>query len=188
VPLFLTETSSVVVNHLESWQTDDGEVVERFLISSSEGMEVTVMAWGATLTGLRLEDGTDVVLGFGSMSGYESELNPYFGATVGRVANRVAGAGFELGGVNFTLAANNGAHSLHGGVKGWDGRVWNSEVVDGGVVFSWLSSDGEEGYPGSVVASVAYTLQGSTLQIRMKGITSEATPVNLAHHSYFNLV
>ena len=100
-----------------------------------------------------------------------------------------------MGGVNYTLAANNGAHSLHGGAKGWDRRVWNSEVVDGGVVFSRLSPDGEEvksqkvtqiqmtraiqGYPGSVVASVAYTLEGSSLQIRMKG---------MAHHSklYFS--
>lgn len=185
--LGLTETSSVVVNHLESWQTEEGDVVERFLISSSQGLEVTVMAWGATLTGLTLEDGTDVVLGFDTMSGYESKQNPYFGATVGRVANRVAEASFELGGVNYTLAANNGAHSLHGGTKGWDRRVWNSEVVDGGVVFSRLSPDGEEGYPGSVVASVAYTLEGSSLQIRMKGTASESTPVNMAHHSYFNL-
>ena len=100
-----------------------------------------------------------------------------------------------MGGVNYTLAANNGAHSLHGGTKGWDRRVWNSEVVDGGVVFSRLSPDGEEvksqkvtqiqmtraiqGYPGSVVGSVAYTLEGSSLQIRMKG---------MAHHSklYFS--
>jgi len=145
------------------------------------------MDWGATLTGLRLEDGTDVVLGFDTLSGYESKDNPYFGATVGRVANRVAGAAFELNGVNFTLAANNGAHSLHGGTKGWDRRVWKSEVVEQGVVFSRLSSDGEEGYPGAVVASVTYTLERSTLHILMKGMASMATPLNMAHHSYFNL-
>ena len=94
-----------------------------------------------------------MVLGFDSLAGYESEDNPYMGATVGRVANRVGGAEFTLAGVQHNLSSNDGEHSLHGGAEGWDRRVWRVETVQGGVVFSLVSGERDQGYPGTVIAT-----------------------------------
>jgi aldose 1-epimerase len=133
----------------------------------------------------------DVVLGFDDLKGYLAG-HPYFGATVGRVANRVAGGKFSLGGKDYTLAVNNGPNSLHGGTKGFDKVVWAAKPIerpDGPAVeFSYTSRDGEEGYPGTLAVVVTYTLtDDNALKIEYKATTDKPTPVNLTNHSYFNL-
>src|SRR5262249_30717916 len=117
---------------------------------------------------------------------------PYFGATVGRVGNRIANAQFELDGKTYKLAANNGAHHLHGGNKGWDKVVWQGEATTTSrgptVKLTYVSKDGEEGYPGTVTATAKYTLTDSDeLDIEMTATTDRTTIVNMVNHSYFNL-
>jgi len=133
----------------------------------------------------------DVVLGFDALAGWESP-HPYFGATVGRVANRIAKGKFTLDGVTYTLATNNGPNHLHGGVRGFDKVVWQASEVqtdDGkGVRFTHVSPAGDEGYPGTLTAAVTYVLTGADeLVLRYEATTDAATPINLTHHSYFNL-
>jgi aldose 1-epimerase len=133
----------------------------------------------------------DIVLGHDHLDGY-LKSSPYFGATVGRVANRIKDARFELEGKTYELAANDGAHTLHGGKKGWDKVVWDAEAIetpDGpSVKLTYVSKDGEEGFPGTVTAITIYTLtHKDELRIEMSATTDKATIVNMAHHSYFNL-
>jgi aldose 1-epimerase len=133
----------------------------------------------------------DVVLGFESPEGYR-QGSPYFGATVGRVANRIRNARFELEGKEYDLAANDGENHLHGGVKGWDKVVWSaspSETPNGpSITFSYVSKDGEEGYPGTVSATVVYFLTNENeFVVEMQATTDRTTIVNMAHHTYWNL-
>jgi aldose 1-epimerase len=133
----------------------------------------------------------DVVLGYDDLAGYLTET-PYFGAIVGRYGNRIARGRFTLDGNSYSLATNNGPNHLHGGIKGFDKVVWAGEPferADGvGVVFSYTSPDGEEGYPGNLAAQVTYTLINSNeLSFDYYAVTDKATPVNLTQHSYFNL-
>jgi aldose 1-epimerase len=169
--------------------------VERYTLRNAHGIELRIISYGATLTELRLPDRTgqlaDVVLGFDRLQEYV-EHSPYFGATIGRVANRIAGASFELAGKRYQLAANNGAHHLHGGKKGWDKVVWRASPVASeqgvAVKLSYTSKDGEEGYPGNVTATTVYTLTDSDeLEIEMSATTDAPTVINMAHHSYWNL-
>src|SRR5262249_50907943 len=155
-----------------------------------------VIAYGATLTELHVADRDgkfdDVVLGFEDLKGY-LDGHPFFGSTVGRVANRVAKGKFTLDGKEYTLAINNKPNSLHGGNKGFDKVVWKAEVLpevtDGvAVKFTYKSPDGEEGYPGTLTATVTYTLtEQNELKLDYTATTDKATPVNLTNHSYFNL-
>ncbi|KAK3920887.1 Galactose mutarotase [Frankliniella fusca] len=121
--------------------------------------------------------------------GYLSAENPYFGATVGRVANRIANASFMLDGKEYKLHANEGNNTtLHGGLRGWDKYVWNASRHVDGVTFSLLSPDGDEGFPGAVLAQVTYRLTvDSRLIINMQAIATKPTPVNMVNHAYFNL-
>jgi aldose 1-epimerase len=176
-------------------KTKEGVAVEIYTLTNRAGMTAKIMTYGATLTELTVPDrnGTlaDVVLGFDTLEPYLAGV-PYFGSTVGRVGNRIAKASFTLNGRTYTLAANNGPNHLHGGVKGFDKVVWKAEVVPakGGqaVKFSYRSPDGEEGYPGTLDASVVYTLTDrNELRLDYTATTDKATPVNLTHHSYFNL-
>ena len=133
----------------------------------------------------------DVVLGFKTIEQYEGE-HPYFGATIGRVGNRIAKGKFKLNGQEYTLATNNGPNHLHGGVKGFDKRVWRSQLVpavDGvAVKFTYVSADTEEGYPGALTATVTYTLTNrNELRLDYTATTDKPTIVNLTNHSYFNL-
>ena len=174
---------------------EDGTEVELYTLTNAHGMTAKVTTYGATLTALTAPDkkGTfaDVVFGFDSLDGYLAKP-PYFGATVGRVANRVARGKFTLDGKEYTLAVNNGPNSLHGGLKGFDKVVWKAEEVPSktgaSVKFSYVSPDGEEGYPGTLNVSVTYTLTNdNALQLDYAATTDKATPVNLTNHSYFNL-
>jgi len=177
-------------------KTKDGTPVELYLLNNTAGMTAKIMTYGATLTELDVPDRAgkreDVVLGFGSVRDYEENSGPYLGATVGRYANRIAGAKFTLDGKEYKLARNNGPNSLHGGQKGFDKVVWKAEpktVADGvAVQFSYTSADGEEGYPGEVKVTVTYTLTNKNeLKIDYTATTTKATPINLTNHSYFNL-
>ncbi|MEI6667673.1 MAG: aldose epimerase family protein [Acidobacteriota bacterium] len=175
--------------------TKDGVAVDVYTLTNANGVVAKVITFGALLTELRVPDRTgalaDVVLGFSTLDRYEG-VHPYFGATVGRVGNRIAKGKFRLGGQEYTLAVNNAPNHLHGGVKGFDKRVWRAlpvPAVDGASVrFSYLSPDGEEGYPGTLAASVTYTLSNrNELRLDYTATTDKATPLNLTHHSYFNL-
>jgi aldose 1-epimerase len=153
------------------------------------------MTYGATLVSLEVPDRegnfADITLGCDSLEGYLS-ASPYFGSTVGRYANRISKGKFTLDGVEYTLAQNNGENHLHGGIQGFDKVIWEAEPVRMeeavGVKFVYLSKDGEEGYPGNLTSTVAYMLTDrDELRISYELETDKATPVNLTHHSYFNL-
>jgi aldose 1-epimerase len=175
-------------------KTPEGTPVELYTLTNGKST-AKVMTYGAILTELHVPDRegqtADVVLGFSDLKGYLAG-HPYFGATVGRFANRVAGGKFRLGGKDYSLAVNNGPNSLHGGTKGFDKVVWSARPVerpDGPAVeFSYKSRDGEEGYPGTLAVVVTYTLtDDGALKIDYKATTDKPTPVNLTNHSYFNL-
>jgi aldose 1-epimerase len=176
-------------------RTPDGTAVEIYTLTNDKGLKARVMTYGATLVSLEVPDRSgkpgDVVLGYDALDGYIKN-NPYFGSTVGRYGNRIAKGRFALDGVFYKLATNNGENHLHGGIKGFDKAVWKAEPMrqDGavGVRFGHLSKDGEEGYPGNLTVTVVYTLTNDdALKISYEAKTDKATPVNLTHHSYFNL-
>jgi aldose 1-epimerase len=174
-------------------KTADGTPVEMFTLTNRNGVQVRAMTFGAIITSIRVPDrhGTfaDVVLGFDSLDPYLDE-HPYFGAVVGRYGNRIARAQFTLGGRTFKLAANNGPHHLHGGIKGFDKFVWRAEPIAPGVgvAFSRTSPAGEEGYPGTLNVRVTYSLTDvNALEIEYQATTDAETPVNLTQHTYFNL-
>ena len=177
--------------------TTDALPVYQYTLTNSSGVLVKLVSRGATLKEWHVPDanGTlaDVVFGFDDVAGYESPANGYFGCIVGRVANRIAGAKFSLDGRTYNLAANDGAHSLHGGATRsldkvvWDGKPFESADGDG-VVFHYTSPDGEEGYPGNLAIQVTYRLtDANELRIDYEAATDRPTPVNLSNHSYFNL-
>jgi len=175
--------------------TKDGQAVDLYTLTNAKGVVAKVMTYGALLTELHVPDRAgqlaDVVLGFKTLQGYEGD-HPYFGATVGRVANRIAKGRFRLGGQEYTRAVNNGPNHLHGGLKGFDKRVWKAQTVSapGGVAvkFTYTSADMEEGYPGALTATVLYTLTNSNeLRLDYTAATDKPTIVNLTNHSYFNL-
>jgi aldose 1-epimerase len=176
-------------------KTGDGVAVELYTLTNAAGMKAKIMTYGAILTELDAPDRdgktADVVLGFDNLKDYLAG-HPYFGATVGRVANRIAKGEFTLDGKKYKLAVNNGPNALHGGKKGFDKVVWKAEpetLPDGAAVkLTYLSKDGEEGYPGNLTVTVVYTLTNSdALRIDYTAKTDKATPVNLTNHTYFNL-
>ena len=180
----------------ETWGTTAaGASVQRFSLTNDNGCILRVIELGATVTELHIRDRSgnlaDIVLGFDSLADYE-ENTPYFGCTTGRVANRIAGASFEIDGTRYQLARNHGQHHLHGGDVGLNRRVWKgapSEHEEGPAVrMTYLSPDGEEGYPGNLAIAVTFALtQRDTFRIDYEATTNKATPVNLTNHSYFNL-
>jgi len=173
----------------------DGQKIDLYILKNPEGMKAALTNYGAILVSLEVPDKNgefaDITLGYDDLKGYLEET-PYFGATVGRYANRIKGAAFTLNGKEYHLAKNNNNNHLHGGIKGFDKRVWNAEPFEkddsAGITFRYLSPDGEEGYPGNLSCAVTYTLtQNNELRIDYEAETDQATPVNLTHHSYFNL-
>ena len=189
-----TGTTAVKV---QNWgHTKAGQPVKLYTLSNSQGVTVKITSYGALLTEFWAPDrnGTsgDIVLGFETIEKYEAG-HPYFGATVGRVGNRIAKGRFSLDGKEYTLAVNNGPNHLHGGLKGFDKVVWESKIVRQtdeavAVEFSYLSADGKEGYPGNLYVTVVYSLNNrNELRIDYRATTDKATPINVTNHSYFNL-
>lgn len=176
-------------------QTGDGRPVDLFTLTNSKGLEIRAINYGGIIVSLRVPDKSgnlgDIVLGYDKVDGYLQ--NPtYFGAIVGRYANRIAHATFTLDGVKYTLAKNDGPNSLHGGLNGFNKQLWEAkEFKNGkgvGVGFSYLSKDGEEGYPGNLKVKVIYTLtDDNQLIVDYEATTDKATPLNLSQHTYFNL-
>jgi aldose 1-epimerase len=174
--------------------TPDGTAVSLCELENGP-LTVKVMTYGAIITEIDTPDRNgklgDIVLGFDSLEGYLG-THPYFGATVGRVANRIARGKFTLDGKEYTLATNNGPNALHGGLKGFDKAVWKAGVKSGpegpSVTMSYRSRDGEEGYPGNLDVRVTFTVTAKQeLKIEYSATTDKATPINLSNHSYFNL-
>lgn len=172
-------------------RTAAGEPVTAFTLKNESGMAVTVLDYGATVQALAVPNGaggfTDVALGYDTVAEYESR-DGYLGATIGRVGNRIGGARFSLGGAEYVLAKNDGENHLHGGVRGFDKRMWSCDAREDRLVFSRLSPDGEEGYPGALQVSVTFTLTAdNALVIAYDALSDKDTLVNLTNHTYFNL-
>ena len=172
----------------------DGAVIKQYTITNRSGMKVSIINYGGTITELITPDKDnnmgDVVLGYNSIEGYRQAGNPYFGALIGRYGNRIAAGKFTLDGKAYTLAANNNGNALHGGLKGFDKVVWTAEKVagDSSLKLTYVSKDGEEGYPGTLNVQVVYTLTNdNAIKIDYTATTDKATPVNLTNHTYFNL-
>ncbi|QOI98177.1 MAG: galactose mutarotase [Flammeovirgaceae bacterium] len=167
--------------------------VKQFTIRNTTGMIVKVLNYGGTITDIIVPDRNgnpgNVVLGFDNLEGYLRSENPYFGCLVGRYANRIANAQFSLNGQTYKLSANNNGHSLHGGEKGFNKVLWNADILsDSSLQLTYLSPDGEEGYPGNVNVKVILTVTSKDeLILDYTATTDKPTPVNLTSHSYFNL-
>jgi aldose 1-epimerase len=176
-------------------KTEDGQQMDLYTLANKNGMKVTVTNFGASVVSIIVPDKdgkiADVVLGYDDVSGYESG-KASIGATVGRYANRIAGGKFALDGKTYTLPLNDGPNTLHGGIKGFNKHVWTAKDVSGAagqaLQLTYLSKDGEEGFPGNLSAKVVFTL-GSTneLKIDYSATTDKDTVINLTNHSYFNL-
>ena len=174
----------------------EGGSVEMFAFANTNGVEVRAISFGATIVSIRTPDRggriDDVVLGFDRLDDYLTRAR-YFGSIVGRYGNRIARGRFTIDGSTFQLTVNNGANHLHGGLRGFDRVIWKGEPFEqksaSGVTFTYLSPDGEEGYPGTVRATVTYTLTArSELVLDYTATTDKPTPINLTNHSYFNLM
>jgi aldose 1-epimerase len=173
--------------------TKEGKKITLYTLTNSHHMEVRAMNYGAIIVSLRVPDRkgqvADVVLGHDTLEGY-FDNSPHLGGLVGRYANRIANGSFSLDGVKYSLPKNNGPNTLHGGIKGFDQAVWQGTPLKGqaGVAFSYLSPDGEEGFPGNLKVKVSYSLtEANELVITYEATTDKPTVLNLSQHSYFNL-
>lgn len=173
----------------------DGQSVKVYTLHNSRGVEARIMNYGGIVVSLKVpdKDGTigDVVLGFDSFEPYKKN-SPYFGAIIGRYGNRIADGKFTLDGKQYTLAQNNGVNHLHGGIKGFDKVIWEVKPFHNGdgeaLKLTYLSKDGEEGYPGNLNVTAIYTLtEDNSLRVDFTATTDKPTLCNLTHHSYFNL-
>ena len=176
-------------------KTPDGTEVDQYTLTNANGLRVKIMTFGATITSVETPDRDgkveNITLSLDSLADYFKEF-PYLGSTVGRYANRIAKGKFSLDGKEYTLAVNNGPNHLHGGIKGFDKVVWKAEPVETGdsvgVKFSYVSADGEEGYPGKLSAQVTYSLTNDNqLKMDYAATTDKTTVVNLTNHTYWNL-
>ena len=177
-------------------KTTGGEQIDIYTLSNKKGMEVSITNFGATVVTLKVPDragkATDIVLGYDTLDGYEKGTS-YFGATVGRYGNRIAGGKFSIDGKTYTLPKNNGENTLHGGIVGFNKKVWKAREIaaKGGesLEMTYLSADGEEGFPGNLSAKVVFTLPAdrNELKIDYAATTDKDTVLNLTNHSYFNL-
>ena len=187
----LPGAAAVTVKKSEYAKLPDGAVT-MFTVTNAKGMEAKIITWGGVLVSLKTADrkGTlaDVVHGHDSLGDYRADTGTYFGALVGRYANRIGGAKFQLDGKTDNLPVNDGANGLHGGTMGFDKRNWSGREVPGGVELSYTSKDGEEGYPGTLKTIVTYTLtEENALRIHYTATTDKATVVNMTNHTYWNL-
>ena len=193
--LFIAGANAATATRAGFGALSDGTKVEAVTLTNGAGMSAKIMTLGATLQSLIVPDKAghkdDVVLGYDTAQEYLTRPN-FFGASVGRYANRIAKGKFSLDGKAFTLAANDGPNSLHGGLKGFDKRMWKIDSVSNGpdakVVLSYVSADGEEGFPGEMKVTATYSLtEQNELKLEYRATTSKPTVLNLTNHSYFNL-
>jgi aldose 1-epimerase len=174
-------------------KTIDGKTVDLFLLNNKNGMEVSIINYGAKIVSVLVPDKNgktiDVVLGKSNIDDYLNDQEPYFGAICGRTANRIANGHFLLDGEEYRLAVNNGPNSLHGGIKGFNAVVWDANLLDDQTLeLSYLAKDGEEGFPGNLKVTVVYKLtDNNSLEINYQATTDKTTILNLTNHSYFNL-
>lgn len=173
----------------------DSAEVYLFSLTNRSGMQVDISNYGGIVTSIMVNDKSgnagDVVLGFDRLQDY-LDGHPYFGSIVGRYGNRIANGKFSIDGTEYTLAQNNGSNHLHGGIKGFDKVIWNAKAIENAdslaLELTYTSPDMEEGYPGTLKVSVTYVLTNDNeLKIHYYATTDKPTPVNLTHHSYFNL-
>ena len=190
----MTAGANAAITKAPFGQTSDGKAVELYTLSNKNGFEAKISTYGATLVSLKAPDRTgkfaDVVLGFDSVTPYVKGV-PFYGATIGRYGNRIALGKFTLDGHAYQLTVNDGPNSLHGG-KGFDKRLWTAEPIEGkggpALKLTYVSADGEEGYPGQLTVHVTYTVKpGNVLAISYEATTTKPTVVNLTNHTYFNL-
>lgn len=184
-----------VVNKAPFGKTADGTPVEIYTLRNYDGMEARIMTYGGTVVSLKVPDKNgkpgDVVLGYDHLSSYLTN-SPYFGALIGRYGNRIANGKFSLDGQEYTLAQNNGPNNLHGGPNGFDKVVWTAKPVKtfygDGLQLTYLSKDGEEGFPGNLSVTATYVVtEKNELVVEFIATTDKDTVCNLTHHSYFNL-
>ncbi|HEX7411013.1 MAG TPA: aldose epimerase family protein [Bacteroidales bacterium] len=175
--------------------TDEGQDVQLYTLTNDSGMSVQIMNYGGIIKSLIVPDrhgnGGDIVLGFDHFEDYLHQ-NAYIGAIIGRMCNRIGGAKFELDGVTYPVTANAGKFQLHGGLKGFDQKIWEADTFRETDAVSlslhYVSPDGEEGYPGNLDVKAIYTLKNdNTFHMSFSATTDKPTPVNLTNHSYFNL-
>lgn len=172
----------------------NGKKVTLFILKNEAGMEIKISDFGGTIISWTAPDKAgkfeDITLGCDSLSGYQKGV-PYFGALIGRYGNRIGKGTFLLEGKKYNLAINNNPNTLHGGLFGFDKVLWKANLMEGkepALKLTYLSKDGEEGYPGNLTVEVVYTLQkDNALKIDYKATTDKATPMNLTNHAYFNL-
>lgn len=195
IALGTTCTGTAAIQRSPFGRLPTGESVELFTLRNAHGIEVQLTNYGGIITSIRTPDRTgkfaDIVLGYDDLAGYVRS-SPYFGAIVGRYANRIARGRFTLDGTSYKLAINNGPNSLHGGLRGFDKVVWHGEPFQNregqAVALEYTSPDGEEGYPGTLHARVTYTLTPyDRLIVDYDAVTDKATPINLSQHTYWNL-
>ncbi|MGA3181087.1 MAG: aldose epimerase family protein [Verrucomicrobiota bacterium] len=189
-------TAAVAVAEREFGKMADGTPVKQFDLRNAHGMLVRVMSYGAIITDVEVPDRngamTNVVLGASSFDRYLSGFGTS-AAAIGRVANRIAGARFTLDGVEYKLTANNGTNTLHGGRRGFASKVWEAQALPSqphaaSVRFTYVSQDGEEGFPGNLTVHITYTVtDDNELRIDYEATTDKATPINLTNHGYYNL-
>ena len=186
-------TKPAETSNQNAWgKTPEGETVDLYRLSNRSGMEARISTYGGVVVSLRFPDNkgqtADLVHGFDNFEGYLTPP-PYFGALIGRYGNRIAHGKFTLNGKEYTLAKNNGDNALHGGVKGFDKRIWKARPIDGSTIeLTYTSKDGEEGYPGNLTATVTYKVtDNNELSISYAATTDQPTVVNLTNHTYFNL-
>jgi aldose 1-epimerase len=170
-----------------------GETISLYTLRNEKGIQATISNYGGRLVTLKVPDRdgkfADIVLGYDSLEPY-TKPNPFFGTLVGRYANRIANGEFTLDGKKYTLAKNNGPNSLHGGLKGFDKKAWQAQITQKGqaLQLTYVSPDGEEGYPGTLTSVVTYSLSNdNALTIDYAATTDADTVLNLTNHSYFNL-
>ncbi|MDA0661056.1 MAG: galactose mutarotase [Planctomycetota bacterium] len=176
-------------------QSKSGSAVTLFTCTNTNGLVLKLIDYGAIVVAMETPDRSgnlmNINFGFPTLEGY-LQRHPYFGATVGRFCNRIAGGKFTLEGKTYQLATNNGPNHLHGGVQGFDAKMWKGEPIETshsvGVRFTLSSPDGDEGYPGHVTAVATYQLNNANeLTVDLEATTDKATPINLTNHNYWNL-
>jgi aldose 1-epimerase len=189
------QTPKATVTSAPFGKLPDGTSLQLFTLTNAKGTRVRATDYGGIITSLEVADRTgqlgDVVLGYDSIDGY-LKSSPYFGSIVGRYGNRIAKGSFTIDGTGYKLAVNNGPNHLHGGIKGFDKVVWKAapfeRAGEAGIVFTHVSADGDEGYPGRLEATITYTLtDANELAFDYRATTDKPTHVNLTQHSYFNL-